>query len=235
MRRAILGIVVVLASAGCSATPSDEPGGIIVPIFVEPSPSPFNQVRAGQVRAIVPDGWDAVPAATDALRGGFLASPRPDAWRRMDGSISGMAATWVDATLVGVPSDFYYLAATGPLLARLTQSDACRPETQEVYLNNRPSFAAGAADSPGDYMARGAGTCHVGAHPTRWEYFVAAPGFGPVRRVGIPESGLYVVVAVMPDSARAPSTLRRLIAHTTFAGSSVNDFVSAAGRPLTEL
>ena len=31
----------------------------------------------------------------------------------------------------------------------------------------------------------------------RWAYVVAAPGFGPVRQVGIPTSGLYVVIAVV--------------------------------------
>ena len=45
-------------------------------------------------------------------------------------------------------------------------------------------------------MAQGKGTCNIHGTPTRWAYFVAAPGFGPVRRMGIPASGLYVVVAV---------------------------------------
>ena len=33
----------------------------------------------------------------------------------MDGGVPGMSATWVDATRVGMPSDFYYLAASPPL------------------------------------------------------------------------------------------------------------------------
>ena len=146
----------------------------------------------------------------------------------MDGSTAGMAATWVDATRIALPSDFYYLAATGPLLSRLTHSAGCRPGWQHVFLDDRPAFASGPPDSPGDYMARGGGTCDVGRRTTRFAYFVAAPGFGPVRRVGIPSSGLYVVVVVMPDTARAVPILHQLIAHTSFAGTSVTDFVATA-------
>jgi hypothetical protein len=66
---------------------------------------------------------------------------------------------------------------------------------------------------------------------TRWAYFVAAPGFGPVHEVGIPASGLYVVVAVAPEGERAASLVDRLIRHTSFGGTSVGDLVQvAAGR-----
>jgi hypothetical protein len=64
--------------------------------------------------------------------------------------------------------------------------------------------------------------------PTRWAYFVAAPGFGPARKVGIPASGLYVVVAVLPDSRRAPDMLNALLHGTTFNGAGVADFSAAA-------
>jgi hypothetical protein len=228
LRRAILGIVIALTGSGCAGVPSlADPPAAPEALQVRASASPFSQVTAGSVRALVPDGWRASPAGGAQV--GFVASPRPDAWRDMDGSISGMAATWVDATEIGVPSDFYYLAATGPLMSRLTRSNACRAESQRVFLDHAPVFAAGAAASNGDYMARGEGTCHVDGRPTRWAYFVAAPGFGPVRSVGIPQSGLYVVVAVMRDSQRASAVLDRLITHTSFGGTLVRDFVSVAG------
>lgn len=228
MRRSILGIVIALMGAGCAGAPgSGDPSLVGDAVLIRPSASPFSQVTAGPVRSLVPDGWRASPAI--GARAGFVASPRPEAWRHMDGSITGMAATWVDATKVGVPSDFYYLAATGPLLSSLTRSDACRAESQRVFLDNAPTFATGTSRSTGDYMARGEGTCHVQGRPTRWAYFVAAPGYGPVRAVGIPQSGLYVVVAVMRDSQRASSLLDRLITHTSFGGTLVSDFVSAAG------
>jgi len=231
LRRAILGIVVALLGTGCAGVPSvGDPPDLTDALMIRASASPYSQVTAGSVQALVPDGWRATPAG--GARAGFVASPRPDAWRRMDGSTSGMAVTWVDATEVGVPSDFYYLAATGPLLSRLTRSDACRAESQQVFLDNAPSFQAGAARSAGDYMARGEGTCNVGGRPTRWAYFVAAPGYGPVRRVGIPQSGLYVVVAVMHDSTRASALLDRLITHTSFGGAMISDFVDVAGGKL---
>ena len=33
---------------------------------------------------------------------------------------------WVDGTAVGVPSDYYYLAATGPALDAITGPELCR-------------------------------------------------------------------------------------------------------------
>jgi hypothetical protein len=65
----------------------------------------------------------------------------------------------------------------------------------------------------------------------RWAYFVAAPGYGPVREVGIPSSGLYVVVAVMRDSPQAPHLLGRLLKSTEFGGVSVPELIEAA-RPI---
>jgi hypothetical protein len=65
----------------------------------------------------------------------------------------------------------------------------------------------------------------------RWAYFVAAPGYGPVREVGIPSSGLYVVVAVMRDSPQAPHLLERLLKSTEFGGVSVPELIEAA-RPI---
>lgn len=237
VRGTVLLIVVTFVATGCGvAHPFDaSPAAPGTGIVQTESPSPFTQVTAGPVHALVPDGWRARPAASAlGSRNGFFASPEPEAWRRMDGSISGMTVTWVDATRVGVPSDFYYLAASGPLMSQLTHSADCRAERQRVFLDHRPSFAAGPPNSSGDYMAQGEGTCDVRGHPTRWEYWVAAPGFGPVRELGIPSSGLYVVVAVMPDRADAAATLSRLIRNTSFAGATVPEFVAAAsGRPTT--
>jgi hypothetical protein len=229
VRRSIFGLTIALLGAGCTPPPSIDASIVAQPITIQASASPFTQITAGEVRAMVPDGWEAVPATdADDARSGFLASPRPEALRRMDGSIAGMSATWIDATRVGVPTDFYYLAATGPVLSRLTHSNACRPERQRVLVDNRPTFGVG-APADGDYMAQGQGTCNVRGTPTRWAYFVAAPGFGPVRRVGIPTSGLYVVVAVMRDSERAREVLPHLIRHTSFGGDSVPDLMNAIG------
>jgi hypothetical protein len=226
MRRIVLPIVAALLGTGCvtahQGTSTD------AAILIERSPAPFNQITAGPVSGVVPDGWNAVPAGpSGGLRNGFIASPSPRAWGRMDGSTAGIAATWIDATRVGVPSDYYYLAATGPLFGRLVRSSPCRLERHRVLVDNRPTFLSGNARSAGDYVATGQGRCEIEGQPTRWAFFVAAPGFGPVRRVGIPSSGLYVVVAVLPDSRRAATELHRMIRHTSFGGDRIGQIVAA--------
>ena len=223
VRRVVLGIVVAVMAAGCrgadSATP--EPGRLLV----EPSPTPFTQVTAGAVTALVPDGWQ--PVATFGTAAGFSASPRPGDWGAMDGSVPGMSVTWVDSTAVGVPSDYYYLAATQPVLARLTGSSECFAVHRHVVVDHIPAWMAGDEGSAGDFLAIGRGICEVNGRPTRFAYYVAAPGFGPVHRIGIAESGLYVVVAMMPESRRAPEILRTLLRETRFGGVGLRDFIVA--------
>jgi hypothetical protein len=177
---------------------------------------------------VIPKDWRPIAAfQDDDPRVGIVARPRPGAWE--DGRIrEGMAALWVDGAKVGVPSDYYYLAATSHALDLITRSRHCRTFRETVLVNHLPSYVAGEADSPGDFIARGHGMCEVDEVPTRWAYFVAAPGYGPARQVGIPSSGLYVVVAVMPDGPEAPSVLNKVLLRTEFAGASFQDFIEAA-------
>lgn len=226
LRRFLLGIVAVFTVAGC-APASSEPAPTIE-LLLSPSPTPFTLVTAGQVQGAVPDGWHAALADPElGVRGGFVASPRIGGWPYVDGTLVGMSATWVDATRVGVPSDFYYLAANGPLLSRLTTSANCLEQSHRVYLDRRPTFDVHRR-SPGHFMARGAGVCRRGSHATRYAYFVAAPGFGPVHEMGIPSSGLYVVVAVVPAERGARTLLRHLIGRTRFGDDRIRDFVAVA-------
>jgi hypothetical protein len=216
--------VAAVSGWGCSLTGSAS-AGPDADLVVTQSPAPFDHVTAGQVAGIVPDGWVVSPIHTE-LRSGFSAVPRvgrPDA----DGFPVGISASWVDATRVGVPSDYYYLAANGPLLSRLTTSANCR-ERSDIYLDRRPSLNP-ARWSPGHFMASGVGVCRRGDHAARYAYFVAAPGFGPVHEIGIPASGLYVVVAVLPDDAGTPRILRALIHRTTFGNTPIRDFVAVGG------
>lgn len=162
-------------------------------------------------------------------REGLLASPHPVAWRGGGGAprplTTGMTATWIDSTEVGVPSDFYYLAANGPILARLVDSKGCHLSSEEILVDREPGFAHGERDSPGDFVAAGEGTCIVrGGRATRWSYFVAAPGYGPATGVGIPGSGLYLVVAVTRDSPRAHHRLGKLLSGVRFGDSPISDF-----------
>lgn len=230
MRKLIgcLGIALVAAACGDAAAtaPTDAAN---LGVLVKQSPSPFMQVSAGPVSAVIPDGWEPrLAGALDDPRQGIVAGPRPQAWRQDRPPLEGLAAMWVDGTEVGVPSDYYYLAATGPALDVLTGSEECRATRQDIVADHLPAFANGDPESPGDFVARGLGTCTVKDTPTRWAYFIAAPGFGPVRRVGIPSSGLYVVVAIMPASPRAPFLLNRLLERTEFNGSSVAEMIEAA-------
>lgn len=227
VRRILLGIVAASTAAGCGTAPAHltDPPDLL---HLSPSPSPFTMVTAGQVRGAVPDGWHATLAdPVMGIRGGFVASPRAGRWPDIDGGAVGMSATWVDATRVGVPSDYYYLAANGPLLSRLTTSANCREQSIRIYLDRRPTFDP-RLRSPGHYMARGEGICRRGSAATRYAYFVAAPGFGPVHEVGIPSSGLYVVVAVVPQERGARTLLQQLIARTRFGDDAIRDFVAVA-------
>jgi hypothetical protein len=146
----------------------------------------------------------------------------------MDASAEGMTAVWVDAAAVGVPSDYYYLAATRPALGELISSSRCRSLHERVIVDHRPGFLSGVKSSPGDFVARGSGICRLHGTWMRWQYFVAAPGYGPVRRVGIPSSGLYVIVALL-DVGRSPQgLLDRLMGAARFDGAGMRDFVAAA-------
>ncbi len=229
MRKVIGYLVLSLVAAGCRAATLPVSSPVSDPVLeIRESPSPFREVTVGPVSAMIPDAWKPISAfSEDDPREGIIARPRPGAWE--DGRVrEGMAALWVDGARVGVPSDYYYLAATSHALDLITRSRDCSATRQTVIVDHVPAYAAGDPDSPGDFVARGRGTCQVGEQPTRWAYFVAAPGYGPVREVGIPSSGLYVVVAVMPDEPRTPELLNKLLARTEFGGATIEDFIAAA-------
>ena len=228
MRNAIVVLVLAVVTAGCTWDADDPTAAAAARLEVHPTPSSFSRITAGSVRALVPEEWRAVPMRSEHMaRQGFVASPRPGSWGSMDRGTAGLSATWVDASRVGVPSDYYYLAATGPLLSRLSAT-RCRTLDQRVFVDNAPAFATGVEGSPGDYVARGEGRCRErGGEATRWAYFVAAPGFGPTRTVGIPSSGLYVVVATAPEGPEADGMLAHLLAHTRFGNAAIADFVRA--------
>ena len=225
VRRVLLASVAAVSGWACSPTGAAVPASD-APFQVTGSPSPFTHVTAGEVEGVILDGWVVSPIATH-VRSGFTAAPssgRPDE----NGFPVGMSASWVDATRVGVPSDFYYLAANGPLLSRLTTSGNCRERSVTIYLDRRPTLDP-TRWSPGHFMASGEGICRRGERAARFAYFVAAPGFGPVHEVGIPSSGLYVVVAVVPHEHGAGHLLRALIHRTRFGDVGIREFVAAAG------
>ncbi len=221
--------MVALVAVGCRGAAVTSPPAAPSPLTITESPSPYREVTSGAVTAVLPDAWSPRPAGpVDDPRQGLVAGPRLNVWTTDRPPTEGYAAMWIDGTRVGVPSDYYYLAARGPAFDMVTPSWRCSDVTNQVIVDHRPEFASGAPASPGDYVARGEGTCKVGGQPTRWAYFVAAPGYGPVREVGIPSSGLYLVVAAMPDSPKAPHVLERILDRTRFGGATVADLAAAA-------
>jgi hypothetical protein len=229
LHKVVLGVAVASTALTTACGPAPRaPGSENDDVRITTTSSPFAQVTAGAVSGSVPDGWGAVRATsrTDGVRRGFVASPRSQAHHRIDGSTSGLAATWVDATRVGVPSDYFYLAARGSLNARLAGSARCRTMGHRVLLDR--SHGSGHGGLAGDYMARAWGRCGAGNEATRWSFFVAAPGFGPVRTMGIPASGLYVVTAAVKDGGDARTTLGRMVGKTRFGDASVSDLLGAA-------
>ena len=223
MRRSIGPAILAAAlGAGCgTATPPSLPDTTSGAIAVVNLPSPFQRLDVGAVRAVVPDGWRArVAGGAGDPRSGLLA--RPDGGRDAE----GMAALWVDLGAVGVASDLYYLAATRSLESLLPRRAECVAARTRVLVDRAPDFEAGG--SPGDFIADGHGRCSLGETVLRWGYFVVAPGFGPERGVGIPTSGLYVVVAVVRDAPSARSAVRRILGGAAFGGAGIADFVAAA-------
>ncbi len=231
MRKLITSIGVALVAASCRDAPIEQrfaPQPFRLQIQSTPV-APFDLVTAGPVQALIPRHWEPTMASpNEAFQEGVIASPAPKTPAAMTGTRSGLAAVWVDGARVGVPSDFYYLAATGPALEALTQSERCSQASSRVFVNHRPTYFSGPPNSPGDYLARGSGTCRADGADLRWAYYVAAPGYGPVRSVGIPSSGLYVVAAVIPDSPRAPGKLAALLHGASFGGAGINDFIAAS-------
>lgn len=219
-------LLIALVAAGCraAAVPASPLTGDA--ISIQESPSPFTGVTAGDVHALIPDGWEARLAGTHGgFERGFIASPPAEPRGRVG---AGMAAVWIDGTRIGVPSDYYYLAAKHAAIDRLTHATGCTTPAPRILANHRPSFANGGPNSPGDYVAYGQGVCSRAEQATRFAYFVAAPGYGPLHRVGIPASSLYMVVAMLPDTPEAPGMLRRLLAGTEFGTASVGDLIRLA-------
>ena len=158
-----------------------------------------------------------------------MASPDLSRWQHLDGTEPGMEAAWLDVNRVGVPSDFFYMAAKWPALPRLASSHRCSPSTSQVIADHQPAMTR-YGETLGDFAATASGTCKVGHRVNRWSYFVAAPSYGPVRRVGLPDSGLYLVVGVMRDGPRAAHDLHRMVYSARFGHASVSDLMVAARR-----
>lgn len=233
MRVRITVLLIVAALAACGRTPIVQPLAadalLVRPLDVKQSPSPLVEVRVGGVRAVFPKTWEArMLPSTAFAQHGFEASPRLEDWEHGANGVPGIEAFWIDIDRVGIPSDYYYLAARSTSFGRLDDKLCSRPRA-EVIANHPPDFT-GARFSESDFVASARGSCvgHDGT-PSRWAFVVAAPGFGPTREVGIPTSGLYVVMAEV-SGPHAEVLLKEMLARATFGKTTVPQLVQAAGR-----
>lgn len=222
MRRPLwVTLLLALLASGCGPASPTAADDRVPSLSVRNLPSPFQRVAAGAVRTIVPDGWTAsVAGDPDDPRVGVLATPERD-------RLEGLAALWIDAARVGVASDFYYVAATRTVTSLLPAAATCTVGRERVHVDHAPVALIG-RDSPGDFIADARGRCTDDDVVLRWRSYVVAPGFGAARGVGIPNSGLYVVVAVLRDQPRVEAMLRRILSATAFGGATMPDFLAAA-------
>jgi hypothetical protein len=234
VRPGALGLVLAAVITGCTRLPAGPPGEPAepIPFSVRPllspaSPSPMLEVRAGLVQTVVPHSWEARPLPASRFpQEGVVAAPR-----RLGpgpGPLRGLEAFWVDVAKLRIPSDYYYLVARGPALGRVLAREACRRTHHQVLVDHPPDLA-GRLFSPSDYVALGTGTCRAEGRRLRWAYLVAAPGYGPLREVGIPTSGLYVWVAVV-SGERARRVLEFIMSGTRFGSASIDQLLRAAVR-----
>lgn len=168
-----------------------------------------------------------MPARSPASHG-LQASGDLKDWGSLKQRRIGLEAYWADAARVGLPSDYYYLAAEGPLATRLPRGRECERDRHEVLAARRPLLDRD-RHSSGDYVATASGICRTRGRPTRWASFVAAPGFGPVRSLGIPESGLYFALVMVPDGPHAHLRADRLLSSVRFGDTAVQEFITVAG------
>ena len=184
-------------------------------------------VAAAGVETHLPPKWEFRPlgvSPAEERRRGLQASSRSLGMIPTDLRQPGLEAYWVDATDVGVPSDYYRFAARGPV-QDLLRAPGCHREHRVVARSPEEIIASG------QYVSAQFGTCQVWNGSVRWASFVAAPGFGAARSMGIPRSGLYVVRASVPVGPDADRQLRMLMNGVSFGGASVPELMSAAGLP----
>ncbi|HEX9891591.1 MAG TPA: hypothetical protein VGB28_05970 [Actinomycetota bacterium] len=223
MGRARLAIALLIAVSFATGAP-------VGPIPPPPAEgAPLRSASAAGVEVLVPKEWRVGRIGTGSShRQGIRASLDPTEWGARRSRAAGLEAYWVDATLIGVPTDYYYLAAREPALDRFAGRPRCRATRYDVLLDERPRLGRGGRMSDGNFVALQTGICRSRGRITRWASFVAAPGFGPVREMGIPESGMYYAVVAV-DGPATRREVANLLGEVSFGGTRVKEFVRAAG------
>jgi hypothetical protein len=213
-----MAVALVVALSFMTSAGSGHPG----PVALDEE---LRLVAAGRVETFLPPKWEFRPLpGAEGHRRGLQASEMALGMIPTDLRHPSLEAYWVDATEVGVPSDYYRLAARGPI-QDLLRAPGCQQDGRLVARSPTDLVHSG------QYVAAVTGRCSVWSGPVRWASFVAAPGFGPVRSLGIHRSGLYVVRASVSEGPDAEQRLRTLLNGVSFGGTSVGEFLTAAGLP----
>jgi hypothetical protein len=228
MRARLAASFLVCVLTGCVHVPLQR--AALTPPEFSTRPSPLGlEVRAGLVQGVIPATWEAEPLPSGRYpRQGFVASPSLRDWERRAGTVGGAEAFWVDEGDAEVSPEYFYLVARGPAIGSLATNKKCQLLQQHVYLDDRPDFT-GQSGAAGEYVTSGTGVCGPAGKLVRWQYVVVAPGYGPIRQMGIPTSGLYVVIAAA-SGRHAPRVLRRIIHATRFHDTSISQIIQAASQ-----
>ncbi len=235
MRTRLSALAVAAALAACTRVPLAQtaplPPFSVHDLPSRTTPSPLSAVQSGHVWGVVPKAWRARPLPGDGVsQEGFEASPRLSRFEHGDGAVQGIEAFWVDVAKERIPSNYYYLAARNEAISALTTGKSCRLASRQILVDHPPDFT-GQTFSASDYVATANGTCDAGKRTTQWAYLVAAPGYGPVRDVGIPTSGLYVVIAIVSGHGEnATRLLRTMFEGMRFGDTTVSQIMHVAGR-----
>lgn len=230
MRRQTAALALVAAMTACGHSTLTGRSAVTMsvrPVASKASPSPLVEVRVGNVRAVFPKSWKAQMLPESRFpREGFIASPELGAWEKGGRGVQGLEAFWVNVDRLRIPSDDYYLAARNASFGQLPDTRTCGPIRPQIVANHPPDYS-GRSFSPSDFVAAATGACLSAGTSTHWAYVVAAPGFGPARRVGIPTSGLYVVVAEV-SGPRSAAILKEMMDAATFGTTTIGQIVQAA-------
>ena len=184
------------------------------------------------VRAVIPRSWHAKTLPSSKVPAeGFVASPDLARWGNGPAHVQGIEAFWVDIGRLQMPTDYYYLAAKNASFGQVDQSGSCGQVRPTVLANHPPDYT-GRNYSPGDFVASAAGRCVANGKSSHWAYMVAAPGFGPLRHLGIPTSGLYVVMADVAGP-RSGTMLNEIMNGARFNTATVAQLLRAAHQPNT--
>ena len=181
IRGLLVGFLAVVAASACA--PAASAPGPAPDLLISPSPTtPFTSIRAERCTERFPTAGTR-PWPIRSWGSAAASSPRPG-WSR-------------GRTSTAPPSGCPRPGSTRRVSA-CRRTTTTSPRTARCWRGSRPprtaasnpiasTWTAGRRSTrptlPGTLHGPGRGVCRIGAHATRFAYFVAAPGFGPVHEI----------------------------------------------------